>query len=97
VSDQPNEHPESAGEESLDFETALGRVESIIERIESGEIGLERSVGEYERGMKLIARCRRILAQAEQRVEDLNRSLDGQADEDAGGGAGAGGPSDAEG
>jgi exodeoxyribonuclease VII small subunit len=51
------------------------RVEEIIARIESGEVGLEGSIDEYERGVALVARCREILAKAEQRVEDLTERM----------------------
>ena len=57
--------------ERLTFEQAVESLESINDRIESGEIGLEQSLAEYERGMKLIAHCRRILDRAEQRIAEL--------------------------
>lgn len=58
---------------SLSFEDALEEVESIIERIESGEIGLEESIKAYERGAALVERCRSALEVAEQRVAELDR------------------------
>lgn len=58
------------------FEDALTRVESIIERIETGQIGLEESLTEYERGVHLINLCRARLDQAQQRVEDLTKKLE---------------------
>lgn len=57
------------------FESLLGQVEDIIQRVESGEVGLERSIAEYERGVGLIKRCRDILTQAEQKVEELSKAL----------------------
>lgn len=57
--------------ENLTFEQAVERLEAIIRRIESGEIGLEQSIREYEHGVSLLRRCRAILEQAEQRVEEL--------------------------
>jgi exodeoxyribonuclease VII small subunit len=60
---------------ALSFEGAMLRVEEIIARIESGEVGLEGSIDEYERGVALVARCREILAKAEQRVEDLTERM----------------------
>lgn len=62
------------------FEEALAQVEAIIERIESGQAGLEESLAEYERGVSLIQHCRSRLSQARQQVEDLTRRL-GQADD----------------
>lgn len=57
---------------SLSFEQAVERVERIVQRIESGEAGLEESIAEYERGVALIKRCREILDKAEQRIEELS-------------------------
>lgn len=53
------------------FEQSLEALEGIIARVESGEVGLEQSIDEYERGVELIKRCRAILEQAEQRVQRL--------------------------
>jgi exodeoxyribonuclease VII small subunit len=61
--------PEAA---AMTFEHAMQALEAITDRIESGEIGLEQSMAEYERGMRLIARCREVLDTAEQRVAELS-------------------------
>ncbi len=45
----------------LSFESALTELEQMIERIESGSVGLEESLTEYERGVKLFHHCRTIL------------------------------------
>ncbi len=87
--DNPEAPESSAGidAESLSFEQAVERLEEIIDRIESGEVGLERSLVEFEEGTRLLRRCREILARAEQRVEELAPEL-----EAGGGGEGGGGP-----
>lgn len=68
--------PESAGSQPAGlperYEEAAAELESIIDRIESGEIGLEESVRAYERGAALVRRCRAILERAEQRIEELD-------------------------
>jgi exodeoxyribonuclease VII small subunit len=61
--------------DSLSFEDALAQIEAIIERIESGQTGLEQSLAEYERGVGLINHCRSKLDRARQQVEDLTRKL----------------------
>lgn len=67
---------EPAGAPSTpNFEAAVAEIESIIERIERGEIGLEQSVAEFERGSRLLKACRDRLAQAEQRVKDLTEQM----------------------
>ncbi len=60
-----------AGVGELSYEQAIAELEAIIDRIESGEIGLEESVKAYERGVALQAHCKAILARAEQRVTEL--------------------------
>lgn len=55
----------------LSFEQAMDDLEALIERIESGEVGLEDSLVEYERGLRLFRHCRTILDQAEQKFEKL--------------------------
>jgi exodeoxyribonuclease VII small subunit len=57
------------------FDEALKQVEGIVARIESGEIGLEESIAEYERGAALIKACRESLQRAEQRVRDLTAQM----------------------
>ncbi|MCC6321724.1 MAG: exodeoxyribonuclease VII small subunit [Phycisphaerales bacterium] len=64
----------------LEFEQAVSQIESIIDRIEGGEVGLEESLREYERGVLLVAHCRAKLDRAQQQVDDLTRRLE-QADE----------------
>lgn len=66
TSDQAGTPPEK-----LAFEQAVAELESIIERIEQGEIGLEESLKQRQRGDKLIKRCRAILDAAEQELEEV--------------------------
>lgn len=75
---------------ALSFEDALAQIEGILERIESGEVGLEESLAEYERGVGLLNHCRGKLDRAKQKVEDLTRTLS-SADE-SGPGSPSGGP-----
>ena len=56
---------------SLSFEQAAAELEAIIERIESGEIGLEESLAQRKRGEELLKRCRAVLDQAEQELEQI--------------------------
>lgn len=56
----------------LSYEQAIGELETLIDQIESGEIGLEQSLEHYERGVELLRRCRSIVDQAEQRLEELS-------------------------
>ena len=64
--------------ESLKFEDAIERVEAVIDQIESGEIGLEESLAEYERATKMIGRCRSILSSAQKKIALLTQDNQGR-------------------
>jgi len=67
--------PASPETDELSFEEAVAQLEAIVDRIERGEIGLERALAEYERGVRLVTRCRSILDQVEQRIDELSAPL----------------------
>ena len=69
----------------MTFEEALERLEAIVERIETGEAGLEESLADYERGVALIARCRKVLDVAEQRLDELSVDEEGKLKVEEGG------------
>jgi len=54
------------------YEELIEELETIVDHIESGEIGLEESIKGYEEGIGLIKRARTILDRAEQRIVELN-------------------------
>jgi len=58
------------------FETAMLDLETLVQRMESGELSLEDSLKEFERGVLLTRQCQEALKAAEQRVKLL--SADGQ-------------------
>ncbi len=64
--------------EKQTFEQAMESLESIVERIESGRIGLAESIAEYEKGVKLIRQCRTILDAAEKKIQLLARGEGGE-------------------
>jgi exodeoxyribonuclease VII small subunit len=55
------------------FEQAIGQLKEIVDRIEQGEIPLQDSLEQYEKGMALIKHCRDILQKAEKRIEKISR------------------------
>ncbi|MDX9873438.1 MAG: exodeoxyribonuclease VII small subunit [Spongiibacteraceae bacterium] len=55
----------------LDFERALGELESLVQSMESGDMTLEESLQAFERGIRLTRECQQALASAEQKVELL--------------------------
>lgn len=54
-----------------DFEAALTELEKIVEKMESGEQGLEESLAAFQRGIELTRTCQQGLKEAEQRVDKL--------------------------
>jgi len=56
---------------TLDFEQALGELETVVERLEHGELPLEEALRQFERGVELARACQASLKQAEQKVEIL--------------------------
>ena len=55
-----------------DFEAAIAELESIVKKLEEGDLALERSLELYERGVQLSRFCHARLEEAERRIEILN-------------------------
>jgi exodeoxyribonuclease VII small subunit len=55
----------------IDLEKALSELEEIIEQLESGDLPLEKSLKQFERGVRLSRECQSALKDAEQRVQVL--------------------------
>jgi len=56
---------------SVDLEKSLAELEAIVEQLESGELPLDKSLKEFERGVRLSRDCQGALKDAEQRVQVL--------------------------
>lgn len=68
VDQKPEAHTDIAG---MTFERALKELETIVGRLERGDVELEESITIYERGEALRAHCDRLLRQAEAKVEKI--------------------------
>jgi exodeoxyribonuclease VII small subunit len=55
----------------LDYEAAVTELESLVERLEQGDISLEESLKLYESGVLLTRDCQEALNAAEQKVQML--------------------------
>lgn len=66
-----------ASEAKLTFEAALGKLESIVEAMESGEVPLAELLAKFEEGTKLLKVCESRLKEAELKIEQLKRQKDG--------------------
>ena len=62
----------------LSFEKALAELESIVQKLERGDVALEESVAFYERGEALKRRCEDLLRQAEARVDKITLDASGK-------------------
>ena len=59
----------------IDFEKALAELESLVERLERGDVPLDEALRTFERGVALTRHCQACLQAAQQKVEILlNRS-----------------------
>jgi exodeoxyribonuclease VII small subunit len=74
-----NTKPERPSIDALSFEAALRELESIVGRLEQGEVDLEDSIALYERGQGLKAHCERKLKAAESRLEKVVQGASGPA------------------
>jgi len=55
-----------------DFEAAIAELETIVRKLEEGDLALEQSLQLYERGVQLSRFCHARLEEAERRIEILN-------------------------
>lgn len=56
---------------TMDFEKALEELERLVNELEKGEMSLEQSLIQFERGVELTRACQRALKEAEQKVLKL--------------------------
>lgn len=56
---------------TLNFESALTELETVITNMESGQLSLEESLQKFEQGVTLARRCQEALKTAEQKVQIL--------------------------
>ena len=63
----------------MSFEQALGELESVVQKLESGDAKLEESIDLYTRGTLLRRFCEEKLDDARARIEKISVSEDGKA------------------
>ncbi|MEI7542359.1 MAG: exodeoxyribonuclease VII small subunit [bacterium] len=65
------------------FEAYLNELEETVDKLESGEADLDTNIEYYEKGMKLIEKCREILKEKKLKIEVLKkRTADGYTAEE---------------
>jgi exodeoxyribonuclease VII small subunit len=60
------------------FEEALKKLESLVEAMESGDLPLETLLAKYEEGVKLVKICQEKLAEAELKIQQLEKNVAGE-------------------
>lgn len=58
------------------FESQLTALEEIVNHLEKGDLPLNDSLSQFEKGIKLTKDCQQILSQAEQKVMLLSENDD---------------------
>ena len=61
----------SVDDKPIDFENALAELESLVERLERGDVPLDEALRTFERGVALTRHCQACLQAAQQKVEIL--------------------------
>ncbi len=69
---------DNADIKTMSFEQAVKELETIVDRLEKGDVELEASIVIYERGEALRAHCDGLLRKAEARVEKISVSQNGE-------------------
>lgn len=62
----------------MSFEDALGALETVVRKLESGEVPLDESINLYEQGEKLRTHCQARLDAAQARIEKIVAGPDGK-------------------
>jgi len=58
----------------VEFEVALKKLESIVEKLENGDLSLEDALKQYEEGVRMADLCSKRLTEAEKKVEVLMKT-----------------------
>ncbi|TDL89269.1 exodeoxyribonuclease VII small subunit [Meridianimarinicoccus aquatilis] len=64
--------------EDMTFEAAMAELETVVGRLEAGEVALDESISLYERGALLKAHCEARLKSAEEKVATITLDETGQ-------------------
>jgi len=74
-------HAKSAGQtakETMPFEEALKKLESIVDAMEAGDLPLETMLTRFEEGTRLVKLCQTKLEEAELKIQKLETSSTGE-------------------
>ncbi len=68
--------PKPSTAEPKNFEAAMAELDTLVEKMDAGQLALEDSLAAYQRGAELIKYCERILADAQQKIQVLDSASD---------------------
>lgn len=66
-----------AKDAQISFESALEKLEAIVESMEAGEVPLAELLAKFEEGTRLLRVCEARLKDAELKIEQLKKQKDG--------------------
>ena len=67
---------------AIDFEKSLKQLETLVNKLEKGDLSLENSLKNFEDGVKLTRECRQALETAEQKIPVLSKEEDNWTEKD---------------
>lgn len=68
--------------EKKTFEESLTELEKIASKLESGDLGLDEAIKEFEKGIKLSKECSEKLDEAEKKINILVQGENGELEEE---------------
>ena len=74
---KPSKAADAARTDNLPFEEAMQRLEAIVDAMESEDLPLETLLSRYEEGMKLARVCQAKIADAELKIQQLEKNAAG--------------------
>lgn len=66
--------PVPVADEHLSYEAALQQLETLVSRMDSGQMPLDELLASYQRGADLLKMCREKLAAVEQQIKLLDEN-----------------------
>lgn len=69
-------------EDKLNFEETMKQLEEVVQKLENGELNLDESIKEFERGMELSKSASKYLEEAEKKITILVKDKDGELTEE---------------
>jgi exodeoxyribonuclease VII small subunit len=61
----------TSGEKTQPYSEVVERLDDVVKKLETGQLSLEDTLAEFEKGIRLVQRGEELLAQADRRVQEL--------------------------